>query len=454
MSELDPAIRERIDDLLFDAVRDSTVPGVSVAVVDADIDQEGATYATGVGSRDLAENRPATPETLYGVGSCTKSFAGLAITQLVADSHLDYDDAVTAYVDVEVPEDVTLHQLLTHSSGYPSLAVSEALIRRHCDIEEAGVPLGDREDFYAHLANARDERAAPGERFMYSNSGYYLLDHVVEAVDGRSFAAYVTDEFLGPLDMERATFDVEAVREDEDSLTPYLVEEDTPEESRLPDRNLGAAPGGLYAPVTELANYLRANLNGGYFDGTRLVSEDGLARAHRGHVETPSGPYGYGWRRSNVLGHEILGHGGSIAVSTAFLGFVPAANVGVAVGANAAGDVPTPSLGKAILAALVGEDPYETSFFARRERYDRYVGEYESYRGIRRATVERKSQFLELEFQDGRGGSVTLVPDDSDAADGTFWTLTAGGNREPVEFVETEEGMDVFYERWRLHSTE
>lgn len=453
MPGLDPDVRTRIDDLLFDAVRDSAVPGVSVAVVDADVDQEGATYATGVGSRDLAENRPATPETLYGVGSCTKSFAGLAITQLVEAGDLDFEDSVTKYVDVDVPDDVTLHQLLTHSSGYPSLAVSEALIRRHCDIEESGVPLGDREDFYAHLANAGEERAEAGERFMYSNSGYYLLDHVVEAVDGRSFAEYATDEFLDPLGMERATFDVESVEADEDSLTPYLVEDDTPEESTLPDRDLGAAPGGLYAPVTELANYLRANLAGGAFDGTRLVSEDGLARAHRGHVETPSGPYGYGWRRSDVLGHEVVGHGGSIAVSTAFLGFVPESNVGVAVGANAAGDVPTSSLGKAILAALVGEDPYETPFFARRERYDRYVGEYESYRGVRRATVERDGRFLDLEFQDGLGGSVTLVPDDSAVADGAFWTLTAGGDREPVEFVETEDGMDLFYERWRLHST-
>jgi CubicO group peptidase (beta-lactamase class C family) len=453
MPTLDPAVRDRIDDLLFDAVRDSAVPGVSVAVLDAGIDQTGATYATAVGSRDLAENRPATPQTLYGVGSCTKSFAGLAITQLVEDGDLDFEDSVAEYVDGEVPEDVTLHQLLTHSSGYPSLAVSEALIRRHCDIEESGVPLGDREDFYAHLGNARDERAEPGERFMYSNSGYYLLDHVVEAVDGRSFAAYATDEFLGPLDMDRATFDIETVRDDEDSLTPYLVEEETPEESSLPDRDLGAAPGGLYAPVTELANYLRANLAGGEFEGTTLVSEDGLARAHRGHVETPAGPYGYGWRRSDVLGHEVVGHGGSIAVSTAFLGFVPESNVGVAVGANAAGDVPMSSLGKAVLAALVGEDPYETSFFARRERYDSYVGEYESYRGVRRATVERDGRFLELEFQDGLGGNVTLVPDDPDAADGAFWTLTAGGNREPVEFVETEDGVDLFYERWRLHST-
>jgi CubicO group peptidase (beta-lactamase class C family) len=453
MPDLDQAVRERIDDLLFDAVRDSAVPGISVAVVDTDVDAAGATYATGVGSRDLADNRPATPETLYGVGSCTKSFAGLAITQLVEDGKLEFDDAVTEYVDVEVPHDVTIHQLLTHSSGYPSLAVSEALIRRQCDIEESGVPLGDREDFYAHVEKARDERAEPGERFMYSNSGYYLLDHVVEVVDGRSFADYAADEFLGPLGMERATFDVDAVREDEDSLTPYLVEEETPEASTLPDRDLGAAPGGLYAPVTELANYLRANLAGGAFDGTRLVSEAGLARAHRGHVETPSGPYGYGWRRSEVLGHEVVCHGGSIAVSTAFLGFVPESNVGVAVGANAAGDIPTSSLGKAVLAALVGEDPYETPFFARRERYDRYVGEYESYRGVRQATVERDGQFLELEFQDGLGGSVTLVPDDSTASDGTFWTLTAGGNREPVEFVESDDGLDLFYERWRLHSS-
>lgn len=451
MSELGPAVRERIDDLLFDVARDSAVPAISAAVVDADVDDSGATYATGVGSRDLADNRPATPETLYGVGSCTKSFAALAITQLVDDGHLDYDDAVTDYVDVDVPDDVTLHQLLTHSSGYPSLAVSEALIGRYCDIEESGVPLGDREDFHAHVANARDERATPGDRFMYANTGYYLLGHVIEAVDGRTFAEYAAEELLGPLGMDRATFDVEAVRDAEDSLTPYLVDDETPEESALPDRDLGAAPGGLYAPVTELADYLRLQLACGELDDTRLVSEAGLARAHEGHVETPSGPYGYGWRRSEVLGTDVVGHGGSIAVSTAFVGFAPAENVAVALGANAAGDIPMAAVGKAIVAALAGEDPYETPYFARRERYQQYVGDYESYRGIRTASVEQQGRFLELEFQDGFGQSVTLVPEDGTGEDGSFWTLTADGQSDPVEFVSTDDGFDLFYERWRLH---
>lgn len=444
MATLDDDTTDRIDRLVRDLVHEASVPGASVAVL-----ADGEEWATGVGSRDLATNAPATPDTTYGVGSCTKSLAALAVLQLEEREALAVDDAVTDHLDVEVPADVTLHDLLTHSSGYPSLGVSEALLARALDLDESGVPLGDRADFHDHVATARDERVAT-DRFMYCNTGYYLLDEVIERVDGRPFAEYAAEELLAPLGMDRATFDVDAVREREDALTPYHLGDDGPEAATLPDRDLGTAPGGLFAPVTDLLAYLRLHLDGGEVDGRRLLSADALARTHADHVATPDGPYGYGWWTRERFGERIVGHSGSIAVSSAYLGFLPESDVGVAVAANASPPFPLAALGEAVAAVVQGHDRTAVPFFARRERFDRYVGEYETHRGIRTATVERDGGCLRIEFSDAYGGAEPLVPVDGTAPDGEFYTYTALGDRDPVRFVTDDDGVSLLYDRFRL----
>ena len=298
MAHLADDTARRLERFLYDAMADDDLPGLSVAVVEGD----DLVYANGFGSRDLAANRPATAETLYGVGSCTKSVTAVAIETLAEAGHLDVHDPVSDHVpfEVETERPVTLHHLLTHSSGLPSLGVSEALITRRTGAGEPGVPLGDRDDFHAYLDGADDEVVAPpGQRFAYCNTGYILLGEVVETYADGSFAEYVAEAVLDPLGMTRSTFDGDVVETDPDAMTPYFHGgDDAPEATPFPERPLTYPTGGLLAPVTELATYLRLHLNGGAVDGIRLVSEDAVERMHEGHVETPEGPYGYGWRRS------------------------------------------------------------------------------------------------------------------------------------------------------------
>jgi CubicO group peptidase (beta-lactamase class C family) len=96
------------------------IPGFSIAVV-----REGEViYAEGFGVRDLKKNLPATPDTLYGIGSCTKSFTAMAIMQLVEKGKIGLDDPVDRYVPLKIgssSKPITIHHLLTHSSGIPNL---------------------------------------------------------------------------------------------------------------------------------------------------------------------------------------------------------------------------------------------------------------------------------------------------------------------------------------------
>jgi CubicO group peptidase (beta-lactamase class C family) len=452
-------------------VRDEGLPGLSVAVTDAD----GTLYAEGFGSRDLAGNRPATPDTLYGIASCTKSFAGVALLQLVESGICDVDDPISAYVPVEFEQpEPTLHHLLTHSSGLPSLGVSETLLARRLRLPDPGIAMGGIEDFYAHVNGAEAERTdPPGERFAYCNTGYALLGEAIESLTGRPFDEYVAEHVFEPLGMERSTFDDHEFSMADDHMTQYRETDDGLMAASLPTREIGQATGGILASVSELARYLRLHLNGGEVDGTELLESNTLARAHVGYVDVPGrsagreGPdrqYGYGWfRDEGFLGDRtLLGHSGSITVSSAYQGFLPDEELGVAVASNTSPAFPLGVVGEGVLAAALGEDPEESvPFFRLRRRHDRLAGEYAAYEDVMHATVERDGATLRVDFDHAlKDGEAVLFPAEPDEsadrrADRVFRyeTVDSVGRREPVTFRIEDGDVSLLIDRWRLHQT-
>ncbi len=150
------------------------MPGFSIAVV-----RDGETiYAEGFGLRDTQKDLPATPDTLYGIGSITKSFVAIGIMQLVEAGKIELDDPVSKHIPFELglPDDpITIRHLLTHSPGIPSLATSTVAISRGLGLD-TGVPLGSAADFYRLVNGAQDEIVAkPGERFFYHNAAWRML---------------------------------------------------------------------------------------------------------------------------------------------------------------------------------------------------------------------------------------------------------------------------------------
>lgn len=454
---------------------DEHVPGAGVALVDGG----DVVYADGFGARDLESNAPATPETMFGVASVTKSFVAASVLQLVDDGHLDVDDPVTEYVDcfAECAADSggngasgdeacgdeasaqggppTVHELLTHTSGMPSDGASVALVSRFVGGDADTSPLSSAADVERNVRQSLDERAS-GDRFFYYNTGYTVLGELVEAVDGRAFPAYVADEVLAPLGMDRS-----AVRADpadyDDAMTPYRLEDGDLERTGFPVKGVGAA-GGLLSTASDLAAYLRFAMR-----GDEAVLPDALReRAQAAHVTrgerldgTPK-QYGYGWMRRPFLGDELVGHSGSLAVSSAYLGFLEDAELGVAVAANASPDVHPRFVGPALLALVRGEDPADAvSFYALREKCRRVAGRYESYRAAMTADVDAAGGTLDVTFDTALGEeSVTAFPESVDGDDLRFYTVSAGGDRVPLTFEAGADGLDCYYRRWRLHEVD
>ena len=105
------------------------IPGLSIAIIEDD----EIIHARGFGFRDVSSGLPATPKTLYGIGSVTKSFTAIAVMQLVEEGRIRLDDPIENYIPIKLApygEDVSIHHLLTHSSGVPNLAYAEAFINR------------------------------------------------------------------------------------------------------------------------------------------------------------------------------------------------------------------------------------------------------------------------------------------------------------------------------------
>lgn len=459
---LDPETEQAVERYVAEWMSENGVPGASVAVVQGD----ELAYAEGFGARDLDDDLPATPDTLYGIGSCTKSVVATAIMQCVEQTELELTDPVSNYLPhlSEVPGDpITVESLLNHTSGMPSDGNLSALVTRLTDIGDANVPLTSEDDFRRHVQASSDERYTEEEHFFYYNTGFAVLGKLVAELTGVDFERYVRTNIFSPLGMDRSCFTAERFEAEEDRMSAYYEEASEDGESEWREGSLGFAepmyaPGGLASSVVETSRFLRALMNDGELDGERILpgaAVDAMTSPSITRYENVNGverKYGYGLSVQSFLDDTLMGHGGMMGTTTAFIGYLDEADIGVVVACNTAPAHHPTVAGHALLAVLQGEEPEKAvPRLALEQKADSLVGEYESYRGIQNATVERDGTTLKVDVEGRLGNrSMTLFPENADPTDFTYYTVS-GDSRVPVEFLDTEDGVNMLLQRWRLH---
>ena len=443
-----------IESFVLEKMGETRIPGLSIAIVEDD----KVIYARGFGFKDLDSASPTTPRTLFGIGSVTKSFTALAILKLVEEGKIDINDPIEKYVPLRIRpfgEEITIHHLLTHSSGIPALAYAEAFIRSILGLDHYWLPISYPDDVIVFMRDAEEwVECKPGEKFFYLNEGYVILGHIISKISGIKYEDYVKENILKPLKMNRTYFLREEVEKDGDWATPYVINK---EGRHVPTTfPFGVtADGGLISNVLDLANYIGMYLNRGEFEGERIISKESLEVMETGHIRLPyeifgEEAYGYGWSIvPNFHGYKLVNHSGSVLVHTAYVGYIPEKKIGVAILANASG-YPLSIIGMYALSYLLGKDPEELPFIRNDRILSRLQGKYETYKGTMRVEVKKDGDFLFLEIKDRLVERIIpLVPMELKENKAVFYTL-ARGIKYIVEFKIRDDRIELIYERYKL----
>jgi len=302
-----PEAWARVDSLAAAALRGVGLPGMALAVTNAD----SVLHEVYLGQADIKAGRSVDGGTLFQIGSITKSFTALSLMRLADEGRFDPQRPVSEYlpwfsVKTEYGP-ITAHHLLTHSAGIPS----------------------NRDDIPASPYQAyalRQQRTAwpPGERFLYSNVGYQVLHVLLETLDGRPYEEILQESVLDPAGMETArpviTLESRGVQ-----AVGYVPPFDDRPHHR--SRELVEAPhfpydvgdGSVQATARDLAAYARLFLNRGVGPGGRVVSPQAFETFSTGYVEDGSSQYGYGIGIRKKEGRTLLSHSGGMVGFGAFL---------------------------------------------------------------------------------------------------------------------------------------
>lgn len=335
-----PRITE-IDRIAEQALARAPMSGMSIAVLRG----SKLIHAAGYGKADLELDVPATPRTVYRIGSVTKQFTAAAILRHAERGDLKLDDDLRKYLpDFDTGGRViTIRQLLDHTSGIRDLTTIESVMaNRSLDVT--------RQQVFTALSRVPFD-FEPGERYRYNNSGYWLLGAVIEKLSGESYDTAIERDLLVPLCLQATRYDVprEIVA---NRANGY--ERDTSgflnAQPNSPTRPY--ASGALISTVLDLAAWQRA-----LFGGKVLDEESFRLMTARGRLKDGQATsYGLGLAITQFQGRRKIAHPGGIIGFSSFLSHYPDEQLSIVVLTNTMGVELRSEVEERIAALLFGSN--------------------------------------------------------------------------------------------------
>ncbi len=348
---------EGFDAFVAEVMKAWKVPGVAVAIV-----KDGQVILLkGYGYRDLEKQWPVTPQTLFAIGSITKSFTVTAMGMLVDEGKLEWDRPVREFLpefrlsDSVASEHMTPRDLVTHRSGLP---------RHDLLWYNAGFTRREMVERLRFLEPSKDFRST----YQYNNLMFMTAGYLVGQRAGASWEDFVRQRIFQPLAMTGTNFSVRDSEKGPDFARPY---EKVKEEIKgVPFRVIDeiAPAGSINSSVDDMSRYLLMHLNGGKLGDHQLLSDNNSQQMQSPQMVIP------GWLRWKEVGHSSYGmaftigtyrglktvaHGGAIDGFVALLSFMPQEKIGVVVLTNLGGSPTTTVLGYNIYDRLLGLEPVD-----------------------------------------------------------------------------------------------
>ena len=355
---------DRVCDAVRASMEETQTPGVAVGLL-----HEGEEHVAGFGVTSTENPLEVTPDTLFQVGSITKTFTGTAAMRLVERGDLDLDLPVRTYLpalklsDEDVAARVTTRHLLTHTGGW---------------IGDYFDDFGSGDDALARMCDSLallPQLTPLGEVWSYNNAGFYLAGRVMETIAGKPYESALQELVLEPLGLEHTFFHQDDVMTRRFAVG-HLRNDDGPPDVARP-WGIGRAhhaAGGIAATVGDLLRYARFHMG----DGEGVLQRATLDEMQTSQLDVGSifEFVGITWSISERTGARLVGHSGGTNGQQSLFFFAPEHDLAFAILTNhqRGGEVAAAARAPA-LEAIGAREPEREAIDL---DVDEYLGRYES----------------------------------------------------------------------------
>ena len=316
-AQISADLEKRLDERITASLKKAGAPSISVAVV-----QGGKlVYAKAFGSADLENQRAATVETRYAVGSISKQFTAAALLLLQEQGKLSLDDRVSKYFpELTRAKEITIRQLLSHTSGYEDYAPQDYIIP---EWTQPTTPQATLKRWGTKPLNFD-----PGTRWQYSNTNYVLAGEIFEKASGQGLVEFLREKIFRPLGMKSADDWPPVQPADATAYTRYATGPSRP--TKREAEGWYFAAGELAMTPSDLAKWDIAFLERKILSPRsweQFTKEVKLANGDSTH-------YALGLTLSEVSNMPAYTHGGEVSGFISFNGIYPTRNGAVIVLSN------------------------------------------------------------------------------------------------------------------------
>ncbi|MDI1255152.1 MAG: serine hydrolase [Flavobacterium sp.] len=332
---------KQLDDLVEKTMKTFDVPGIAVAIV-----KDGkVVVAKGYGVRSIITKEKTDAYTLFGIASNSKAFTTAALSILIDEKKLDWNDKVVKYIpefkmyNDYVTNEFTIKDLLTHRSGL-GLGAGDLMI------------WPDKADFNAndiiHNLQYLKPVSAFRTKYDYDNLLYIVAGEVIHRITGQEWAEFIEQRIMQPLGMDKSAGTWVRLKDTSDVIAPHVpIDGKLKVISRYKNRILDAA-GGIYSNVNDMSKWAIMQLNKGkYESGTgqnQLFSEERQTEMWTPQTIIPAytvapynthfSAYGLGWGLADVKGYKQISHTGGLEGTVTQVTLIPELQLGIIVLTN------------------------------------------------------------------------------------------------------------------------
>jgi putative ATP-binding cassette transporter len=318
-----------IDQYIQQEMAKKAIPGLAITIVSG----QEIVYTRGYGYASLNTKSPVTPQTIFDLASCSKSFTALATLILWNDGLIDLDKPLIYYIpefrlaDGDYSQ-ITIRELLQQTSGLHGDVADPVLYHNGGNAFNELISAMSK----AHLANP------PGTVFEYANSNYALLGALVERVSGMQFENFVQERIFTPLGMNNSTCWPEvAAQRDRANGHQLLLGKVVPRNTPI---YRSAVPAGwIMSSAEDMGRWLITNLNDGVIDEKQVIPAEIIETMHATGLtfmeDNKETGYGMGWFTGFTENNEpVLWHGGDTTNFLSEMIILPEKKLGIAMLVN------------------------------------------------------------------------------------------------------------------------